>query len=357
MKIRSLMLTVVVAAPALGLVAPAADAAGPEPVVAVLDTGVNPFHQEFTYGGPSSTTDQFVAWWDFSSDAGKHLPAAGELWDTVKPEPYDPHGHGTLTASMVAGKNVAATKTPSFAPGAKLAIAKVGAGSGATINGNLAAATRWAVDTVKADVISMSIGSLTVFPGWDSLHNAFSYARSKGVLVVVANGNGWLNAGIPGNPGWASDWGNSVFVLAVGADGLTGYRVTTDPEVTSKFTVTGAARTGTSGHSRASGTSFSAPLVAGFAARLIQVARDNARPFDPDHIERLVKYSVRDTVHSPATEGYGTLENEATTVDPALAHAAAGTLPARPDPDVSALYVESVSGGLRAIWTGQGPHA
>ena len=337
------------------MVAPAAPApaAGPAPVIAVLDTGINPFHQEFTYGGPTDTTDQIVAWWDFSSDAGNHLPGPGELWDPVKPEPYDPHGHGSLTASMAAGRNVSPTKTKSFAPGAPLAIAKVGAGADADIDGDLAAAVRWAVDTVGADVISMSIGAtVPVIGRGDDLYAAFADARSKGVLVVVSNGNGYLNSGLPGEPGWLTAYGNSPAVLSVGADGFTGYTVTTDPEVTAKFSVVGAARTGTDRHTSAGGTSFSAPLVAGFAARLIQVARDNGQRHDPQHIETLVKHSSRDTVHPVTAEGYGVIENVPATVNPAVGHAAGGSLPHRPQPDLTALYVETVNGQLDRTGSG-----
>ena len=36
----------------------------------------------------------------------------------------------------------------------------------------------------------------------------------------------------------------------------------------------------------------------------------------------------------------------------AKSHAAAGTLPGRPSPDVSGTYVESVAGTLRSVWAG-----
>src|SRR5438552_1129643 len=181
-------------------------ASGAPVVIGMVDTGVNANHQEFTYdpsiAGPNG---QFVAWWDFSTDASGHQPLPGQLWDTSEPHPFDPNGHGTNTASMAAGKNVTAGKTKSFAPGYKLSIAKVGDSTGA-ISGDLAKAIRWQVDTAHADIISMSIGEVAPLPAAVSqlIFDSFAYARQHGVLVVVANGNGFANAGGPGERGWAT---------------------------------------------------------------------------------------------------------------------------------------------------------
>ena len=56
-------------------VVPPAQAAPYVPVIAMVDTGVNPHHQEFDYGGPSDTTDQLVGWWDFSYGNNSRGPA------------------------------------------------------------------------------------------------------------------------------------------------------------------------------------------------------------------------------------------------------------------------------------------
>src|SRR4051812_16711026 len=171
---RSLVATCVVAAlaGAGALVTGPAQAAndqrtpgsGAPVVIGMVDTGVNATHQEFSYNpsiaGPNG---QFVAWWDFSADADSHLPGAGQVWDTAEPNPYDPNGHGTITASMAAGRNVTPGKTKSFAPGYNLSVAKVGDAAG-SISGDLAAAIRWQVDDAKADIVSMSIGEIAPLP-------------------------------------------------------------------------------------------------------------------------------------------------------------------------------------------------
>src|SRR5688572_18294914 len=99
-----------------------------EPVVAVVDTGLRATHQEFDYRGPTSTSDQVVAWWDFTSEVKEKvaLPGPGQLWDTAVRDPYDRQGHGTGTAAMAVGRNAVPEKTPAALPGGKVAIAKVG---------------------------------------------------------------------------------------------------------------------------------------------------------------------------------------------------------------------------------------
>ncbi|HVE92870.1 MAG TPA: S8/S53 family peptidase [Actinomycetota bacterium] len=324
---------------------------GRDVIVAVLDTGLNPLHQEFDYRGPSSDDDQIVAWWDFTEAKGaKRNPAPGRLWDDRAPDPFDDNGHGTATASLAAGRNAApfAVKEPSFAPGTQLAIGKVG-NKGGSISGDAAAAVRWAVDTVKADVINMSFGHSYPFPSvWDDTDEALAYARRAGVTVVVANGNGFGNAGGPGAPGWASPNSTSD-VISVGASDVFGVITHTDPEVVAKFFgVKAAGHNCNACYAGATGTSFSAPLVAGMAAKLIDTALAAGRPSTPQAVETLLKWSARDTLYPPSMEGYGVLD--AASFAPAVQHAAAGTLPSSPNP-VNALYVEQVANGLREHWS------
>jgi hypothetical protein len=336
--------------------APAAPAVR-QPVIAVIDTGIRPTHQEFDYRGPASTTDQIVAWWDFTSEVKPRiqLPAPGQTWDPSVRTPYDRNGHGTGTAGMAAGRNVVPLKTPSALPGAKLAIAKVGNGpdEDVEIEGDIAAAIRWATDTVHADVINISIGSIVPIPAIAdrAAYDAIAAARGRGVLVVVSNGNGYAGAGVvPGDPGWASSYSSSPHALSVGASGPDAYLQSTDPEVTAAFSVVAPSAEGDNMYVHESGTSFGAPFVAGFAAALVKAAREARRPLDVARLEQLVKYVATDTATPPPFEGYGTLS--LAELPQARAHARAGTLPSRPSPDVSGLYVERVGGTLRTAWSG-----
>ena len=326
-------------------IAPARAAADPV-VVAVIDTGLAANHPEFDYRGPDSNDDQLVAWWDFSDDAEGHLPNTGDLWDPTVREPFDPHGHGTATASMAVGLNRAEEKAPAAFPGGKLAVAKVGSGAKAAITGDLAAAVEWAVDTVGADVISMSIGAGFVLLEDEGLHDAIAYARASGVLVVVSNGNGFLNSGVPGEPGTVKGYGNSPHVLSVGAADANGLIVTTDPEVVADFTPVAADKNG--GYKTATGTSFASPFVAGLGARLISEARAAGRDLEPSEAEALLKFSARDTAFPPNIEGYGVLDIDS--VAAAVAHARAGTTP-EPDP-VNHAYSTLVRDGITGLQRG-----
>ena len=349
---RSTVLAALVAVMAAGTPSWGANSTGGnEIVVAVIDTGIHPTHQEFVYTSPTNTTDQFVGWWDFTT----HDPGAGQAWDTLNPTPFDDNGHGTATASLAVGRNIAgpAQKDPSFAPGAKLAVARVCGAAGCT--GDIAGAIRWATDTVKADVITISIGHIVPFlPDiLFDVHEAAVYARSKGVLVVFSNGNGTGNLGLVPGAGWATGYGDSTAALAVGATGLNGFLVSSDPEVVAKYSSARvASRSCNTCYTTMSGTSFSAPLVAGMGARAMEIAVNTGPPANPSpaYIETLLKYAAFDNLTIPPShEGYGTLS--AATFGTITTHAAAGTLPARPSPDVSGLYVENVSGTLRTVWT------
>jgi hypothetical protein len=341
--------------------APHSQAAVRVPVVTLIDTGVRATHHEFDYRGKGSTTDQFVGWWDFSSEL-KHrvvLPGPRQTWDTQVQNPYDKVGHGTLTAGMVGGRNVSPQKTPSAYPGAKLAIAKVSyyenGATDAESNidpGAIAPAIRWAVDTVHTDVISLSIGSIVPLPASanSDVYAAISYARQHGVLVVVSNGNGFGNLGlVPGDPGWASNSSASPDVLSVGAQGSTGLLNSTDPEVASVYGIVGPSSADDSSYVSNGGTSFGAPYVAGFAAAALLASRQGGHPLGVAALEQFVKDSSDDTGMPPQFEGYGVLGQAQ--LPTALANARAGHRPARPSPDVSALYVDGVAGTLRVLWT------
>ena len=358
--IRRVALLLAVAAAAV--LAPHAQAAPVKaPVVTVIDTGIRATHEDFDYRGPASTSDQLVAWWDFTAEKKKQdvWPRQGQLWDPRVPQPYDTVGHGTLTAGLAAGRNTSAKKTPSANPGGKLAVAKVfyyetGVSEAKTTPDldAVAAAIRWAVDTVHTDVITMSIGSVVPNPAsaTRSIYDALQYAREHGVLVVVSNGNGFGNLGVvPGDPGWANNWAASPYVLAVGAASSTGYTNSTDPEVAAVYSITGPSSTGDHDYADNGGTSFGTPYVAGYAAAVLAASRQGGHPLNADALEQFVKDSSNDTGYPPQTEGYGVVDQAQ--LPAAVADARSGRRPSRPSPDLSALYVDGVAGTLRILWT------
>ena len=320
--------------------------------ILVIDTGVNGQHPEFADG-------QIFAWWDFSAFGGDTDPGTRTWFDTNgngvlqgdRDDPYDPNGHGSSVSSMAAGSNaVNPAKTPSGCPGCALAVAKVQDEEADSLNGSIGNAIRWGVDVLDVDVITVSIGSRAPLPRLlvEDTYSAIDHARAAGVLVLFANGNGWGNAGVPGQPGGFMNYGNSTNALSVGANDLDSFLVTTDPEVVAVFSVHAAGPEG-SGYQDISGTSFSAPFTAGVAARIIGEGRACGGGYDdsPDSIEDLIKFTAADRPDVPPTfEGYGEV-----TLD-TMAHAievACGREPL-PEPDaLNHFYVTNVSGTQREL--------
>ncbi len=257
---------------------------------------------------------------------------------------------------MAVGLNASAAKTPSLAPGYHFAMANVftvGGATGGTLTGSVGEAIRWEVDTIGAKVISISIGTVAPIPlaaTLDDTYRAIDYARSQGVLVVVANGNGLADTGVVPSTGAFSSYAESTNVLAVGAAGVGAYLTSYQPEVVSDYQVTAASNTDNTGYVAEVGTSFATPRVAGFAARLLGEAVAHGRTLSADALEVLVKYSATpDSTYPALVYGYGAIGSAE--LPAALVHAANGTLFTRPSPDVVAIYVEQVAGTERSLNT------
>ncbi|HWG89682.1 MAG TPA: S8/S53 family peptidase, partial [Candidatus Thermoplasmatota archaeon] len=328
----ALLTPVVLLAPALAAEAAVQD----EFVVAVFDTGINPSHQEFSPG-------QVVAWWDFSSTKKTAAAARDPYQNAVNGQvptwdpytaPYDDHGHGTATASLVAGNNVGGCSGPksAYAPNTKLAILKVIKGT--SLDGDLALAMRYATDVLKVDAMSISIGS--IIPTWgamlgDDVYGEIKRAHGKGIPVVFSAGNGLANVGLAPYPSETSNWGDSPYAIVVGSGTRTGTTATSttgnmDPDVSAwSDSVCVARHNSNTQYTSMSGTSFSAPLVAGMAATLVKEARANGQPSGADRIELILKHAAKDTVAPYAREGWGYLG--ATEFQNALTAARTGTLP------------------------------
>ncbi|MEU4286975.1 S8 family peptidase [Kribbella sp. NPDC026596] len=227
--------------------------------VAVLDTGYDAGHPDLA--------KQVVASESFVPDQAVQ----------------DLHGHGTHTASIVAGLGTASGgKRKGVAPGAELLIGKVLDNSGGGYDSEAIAGMEWAVQQ-GAKVISMSLGGWPT-DGTDPMSQAVDeLSKSSGALFVVAAGNAGDEETV-GSPGTASE------ALTVGAvdrdDKLANFSSrgprlgdgAMKPEVTAPGVEIAAARAaGTEqGHvlsqyyTAMSGTSMATPHVAGAAAILAQ---------------------------------------------------------------------------------------
>ncbi|MCG5469043.1 S8 family serine peptidase [Micromonospora sp. LAH09] len=227
--------------------------------VAVLDTGIDAEHPDFT--GRVAVSQNFSE----ATDAG----------DTV--------GHGTHVASIIAGSGAAsAGKYRGVAPDATLLNGKVCEDLGCSDSAILAG-MQWAAVDQQADVINMSLGGYDT-PDVDPLEAAVeSLTAQTGALFVISSGN-------DGTDGSVSSPSTAESALSVGAvdreDALAdfssrGPRVGDGglkPDITAPGVEIVAARgEGTElgmpvgeGYVTLSGTSMAAPHVTGAVALLAQ---------------------------------------------------------------------------------------
>jgi len=191
---------------------------------------------------------------------------------TILDGPPHSFGHGTMTAGLV----------HLVAPNAKILPLKAFAGDGSSDLFNIVQAIYYAVDN-GANVISMSFEIEQSSP---ALQNAIQYALSKNVTLVAASGN---DAG-------------QIMVYPAGYNSVIGVGATSNSDGKSSFTNfgtnavyvaapgEGVITTYPGGNYAAGwGTSFSAPLVAGEAALILQ-----ARPgYHPNDVANAVSKAVQ----------------------------------------------------------------
>jgi subtilisin family serine protease len=181
-------------------------------------------------------------------------------------------GHGTMTAGLV----------HLIAPNAKIMPLKAFTSDGGSDLFNIVLAIRYAADN-GANVISMSFEIAQSSP---ALQNAIQYALSKNVTIVAASGND----------------DQQIMVYPAGYNSVIGVGSTSNQDSKSAFTNfgtnsvyvaapgEGVVTTFPGAHYAAGwGTSFSAPLVAGEAALILQ-----ARPlYKPNDVANAVSKSIQ----------------------------------------------------------------
>ncbi|MGQ0536869.1 MAG: S8 family serine peptidase [Methanobacteriota archaeon] len=283
-------------------------------VVAVIDTGTTPSHREFA-------ENQFVAWWDFTDENGPFEAPNGSTWDT-RSAPYDNNGHGTTTTARVGGR-----ETGAF-PGVALAMGKVGDAGGGIMNLN--EAYDWAVNTVGADIVSISIGSIIPIPGgFDTMVDQIRAAHAKGVTTVVSAGNGYGNACVGPEMSWSVSYGHSRDAIAVGSlfgDGSESVLLTCSawmPDVSAEGNdVRGACPASDDCYEQTGGTSFAAPFVAGAGARYLRAARDNGFDLGPRYLRSVIESCATDQGWTYTLQGNGMVD--AVAIQRGVANASAG---------------------------------
>ncbi len=213
--------------------------------MAVLDTGINPSHNEF---------------------AGRIAASYNALTGATGSAP-DGHGHGTHVAGIIAA-NRDGVGMHGIAYGAQLMPIKVMADDGTGNTGTLDQGLRWAADN-GARIANMSLASTTQYSS-----SELQAAVSRGLLVVAAAGNRAQS-----QPDWparfaSAAWANGQIISVVAVDqslqiASFSNRAGDARDFTLAAPGVGLTSTYSSGYASWSGTSMAAPVVAG-AAALVQ---------------------------------------------------------------------------------------
>jgi hypothetical protein len=290
-------------------------------IVAVIDTGLDWNHKNISWdniwrnpkeipdNGIDDDNNGFVddvVGWDFFERSNK---------------PWDHDGHGTFVSGIIAGRWDDKTGIAGVNPFVRLMVLKGINNFGHTRGSYLAEAITYAANN-GARVINLSVGGKEIS---DVAQAALDYAYSKGVVIVVAAGNEAVDirtygvaasdkvitvasTGFDDERAIFSNWGR-VSVAAPGLDVLSLRARRTDIMlgVTGVKYTAGEAYVGADKrHYRASGTSFSAPLVAGLASLMIA----NDPSLTNKQVMAIIKSTARD-VGTPGVDqytGYGIVD-------------------------------------------------
>jgi hypothetical protein len=272
--------------------------------VAVIDTGVDFSHPQLagaTWINPKPDAKRDVTGWNFIDDDA---------------DVQDQLGHGTVVAGIIAASGNGGIA--GINPWARIMALKAMDldGHGGSIK--VAEAIGYAVDH-GARVINLSLGGRTPT---QNEQDALDYAAQKGVLVVAASGNlgiettrfspsGLRNVltvaavGPDGKRPLFSNWGSTVAIAAPGVDILSLRARQTDLlQMIRKDYKPGTAIVGND-YYRVTGSSFSAPMVAGAASLLFSI--------DPsltaEQVKRMLLQSASDIegIGLSQFSGYGLL--------------------------------------------------
>ncbi|MHA1671584.1 MAG: S8 family peptidase [Promethearchaeota archaeon] len=240
--------------------------------VAILDTGIQPNHSVFTYDGSNNWNERIKVFYD-------------ESIDNISSDPYDIQSHGTWTASILGGNS---SSYIGVAPGVDLVIMKLFYNDGSeliTSSITLEKAVDWLIENKEIydiKIVSMSFGVTPTsdnIQSLDHINKFVSQLVDENILVVAAGGNDNEDSNQPTINAPAS----AKSVLAIGGVNYYGamysrssrgptFEGVIKPDVCAPaVSVYGAYPSPSfNDYKYGSGTSASAPFVAGLAALMIE---------------------------------------------------------------------------------------
>ena len=194
--------------------------------VAVIDSGITSWHADLTYLGSSSLV---------KTKNGQRVAAFVDFVNG-RTSPYDDNGHGTHVAGIIAGNGFDTLGARAgMAPEAHLVSLKVLDEQGRGVISDVIAALDWVVKygaAYNVRVINLSVGAaVTESYKTDPLTLAARRAVDAGVVVVTAAGNLGQNRLGQTQYGAISAPGNAPWVLTVGASSHEGTVNRTDDEM------------------------------------------------------------------------------------------------------------------------------
>lgn len=223
--------------------------------VAVIDTGVDTTNPQLTHAVAASLGENLLTGKD---SKGQPLDSGNKYGTT------DTVGHGTRVAGIIAARTAKGTGFVGLAPEATIIPIKQNDAEGHGTSKSLALAIQYAIQA-KAQVINISQDTTNAVPPGEDLHNAVNEALDHGIVVVASAGNDGLDGNV--KPTYPASYSG---VLAVAASDRNNERA----PFSQSGDFVGVAAPGVDmistvpkgGHCAESGTSFSAPYVAGVAA-------------------------------------------------------------------------------------------
>lgn len=214
----------------------------------------------------------------------------------------DRNSHGT----HVVGSTLARDPNIGVASEADSMVYKVLSNGGSGSSSGIAAAINYAVDK-GADVLSLSLGGPSRY---EPTIDAIKRAISRGIIVCLAAGNSGFN-GSTNTIGYPARAGFGVVVAALKED----YTPASFSSGGTQLTVAAPGQNILStsnrgvGYIKMSGTSMATPIVAGYMALVVGIARSQGKPSmtSQEAITRFFEMNCKDLLnpgHDPRT-GYG----------------------------------------------------